>query len=411
MPKYFAYYYNYHFVGEALLTFMILLPVTFAYYDTSHYVYYPIIVIFIALLFYMLERKGLQNLWFLLVTTLAGVLLYFANFPIGLVVIFPVVFLWRYMRIRRYLRSSEMIKSLIEQESINKANLYIKIGIALTAIVLIYSKEYYIVYYFLLLIFVLYVGYLVSHISTIEKGERKEMNFKVFSLFPVPIALGAVVLLLLSAPIRLVLHRLWLIMWDVFLFILGPILAVIEFLIPESIKKLTQQEEILPDGGITQENVRQHLEYNAGIDDAIIRFFTIVIIFLLLSFIIYRLMRKQDRDILVRTVAETEFIEEVPFEEKESILKRLFKRDGKIARHPVRKLIYQLEKDAKKYEVGRYPFESIDEWFERLKLEINVETYKKVRYGQLEVTKEEIEQLEKQIKNVKLKQLKEEEEI
>ncbi|PAV27633.1 hypothetical protein CIL05_20950 [Virgibacillus profundi] len=63
-------------------------------------------------------------------------------------------------------------------------------------------------------------------------------------------------------------------------------------------------------------------------------------------------------------------------------------------------MVYKFERQAIKNNRGRYSFESIEDWFKRLKHDVNIATYQKVRYGDLEVSEQEIDQLGQQLKEI-----------
>src|SRR5699024_8848896 len=177
---------------EALLIFMVLLPASFSYYSSSHYFAYVGTVFVVTFLYYILERLRKSNLFFMLATLLAIGLLYYFDFPIGLAILFPIGFLWRYLNIRHYERDIEDMEPLIHRETINKANLYIKIALFAAAIVIVYAEEFYVLWYVLILLIVLYAGYLLSHISSIRKQDREGANLKVFYLILLVYSVGAV---------------------------------------------------------------------------------------------------------------------------------------------------------------------------------------------------------------------------
>ena len=70
--------------------------------------------------------------------------------------------------------------------------------------------------------------------------------------------------------------------------------------------------------------------------------------------------------------------------------------------HPIRKLVLNLEKEADKNGYGRKSYETIEDWFIRLKLKPDeLELYQKVRYGQSKLTNKEHQKLKKIIQKVK----------
>jgi len=66
-------------------------------------------------------------------------------------------------------------------------------------------------------------------------------------------------------------------------------------------------------------------------------------------------------------------------------------------RDPARKVIYQLDRKTKGQAQGRKPYETLQEWFQRIGLEADTHTYEQVRYGERRADKADIKRLIEQI--------------
>src|SRR5690625_4674788 len=150
MPKYFLYFYTYHFLAEAFLAFILLYPITFRYFSHIHYVYYFVIVLLLAGLFFIFIKYQVSTLLYITILPLAFLLFYFADFPFALMVIFPIVFLCRFMSILQYERAVTDQASLVNRQTINHANRYLKIALVDSAIGVVYSKEAMVVWFVLI---------------------------------------------------------------------------------------------------------------------------------------------------------------------------------------------------------------------------------------------------------------------
>jgi hypothetical protein len=72
----------------------------------------------------------------------------------------------------------------------------------------------------------------------------------------------------------------------------------------------------------------------------------------------------------------------------------------------IRREIFNLEKFAHKINLGRLPFETIEEWWERVGItgsEEIIEIYSKVRYGRITFSNEDTIQISKEIRQLKNK--------
>ena len=63
-------------------------------------------------------------------------------------------------------------------------------------------------------------------------------------------------------------------------------------------------------------------------------------------------------------------------------------------------MVYDFEQKAAKSHKGRQPFESLEEWFERVDLDSNLSIYQKVRYGNDKITDQELKLLQAQLREM-----------
>ena len=385
---------------------MVLLPASFSYYSSSHYFAYVGTVFVVTFLYYILERLRKSNLFFMLATLLAIGLLYYFDFPIGLAILFPIGFLWRYLNIRHYERDIEDMEPLIHRETINKANLYIKIALFAAAIVIVYAEEFYVLWYVLILLIVLYAGYLLSHISSIRKQEREGANLKVFSLIPLVFSVGAGLASVIFIPFRDVFKKFWVFLANAIIYLASLVVGLIDLVIPNRMKSRGLENNGTESGGESWDGKTGYFEYSPGIDEGTLTIFLGIISFLILAIIIYRRFKKTQEDLVGRVEAETEYTTiDMKEDEDKGFFKNLFSRRKRLNRHPVRQLIYNFEKNTKKHDLGRYVYESLTEWFDRLQIDLNVSSYEKVRYGKLDISAEEVKQLENQLKEINIKKI------
>ena len=82
--------------------------------------------------------------------------------------------------------------------------------------------------------------------------------------------------------------------------------------------------------------------------------------------------------------------------QKKRALRRLFEK----SMHPARKIVLHFEKQAKKNGYGRNKTETIEEWLRRLKISTDFLVYQKVRYGELDVSDEEIQGLKNELTEI-----------
>lgn len=110
----------------------------------------------------------------------------------------------------------------------------------------------------------------------------------------------------------------------------------------------------------------------------------IMVILFVTGLILLFLIFKRDKEILDRTNISdqsNQVIEKIVDNEQVSYFKTLFNMQ-KSPTDFVRKIIYQFEGKANKVKLGRIPYETLEEWLNRLGVSSYFNIYQMVRYGE-----------------------------
>ncbi|OIJ09259.1 hypothetical protein BKP35_17130 [Anaerobacillus arseniciselenatis] len=124
--------------------------------------------------------------------------------------------------------------------------------------------------------------------------------------------------------------------------------------------------------------------------------------------ILFLMLRKNGSIMLRSEVAISDDYELSPAKKKITDPHSWFKRTA--PKNEIRRLLYDLEKFLAKQGEGRMPNETVEDWFSKINVSTDLKevvstTYRKVRYGDKEVTKQERDEYRRVIKEIK-KQLK-----
>lgn len=185
----------YYFLAEAMIAFIILLPITFEYYEPIHYWSFLFNIFIIGFCYYILEMLRKSISYFLIVIPIGLLLFYLWQFPIGLVIIFPLIFTWRYARIRTYRGGDQdylHLHAVYNKYEKQREKAYLHIALLSSVFVAFYTKELYAVVYSLFLLFILLAGNLISRIAVIEKKDRENVSLKVLLPVPIIVIIGSV---------------------------------------------------------------------------------------------------------------------------------------------------------------------------------------------------------------------------
>src|SRR5699024_6411796 len=88
---------------------------------------------------------------------------------------------------------------------------------------------------------------------------------------------------------------------------------------------------------------------------------------------------------------------------RKNIVEQMIGRFRRGPRHPIRKLVYDAERETFGTELARQSHETVEDWFKRLGNDGNLRGYQAVRYGELEVSQTDIVELRAELQKVKSK--------
>ncbi|SHF87289.1 hypothetical protein SAMN05216225_100780 [Ornithinibacillus halophilus] len=287
---------------------------------------------------------------------------------------------------------------VIDQESN-----YLLITIFLSVINLIVVKDSFVMVYLLLQTTTILIGYIAAHFFNIKRDDQKNFNHKLIPGLALSLLVGSGFFYWFANTPAL------LKIWDGFIFIVfrtvGLILSPLEFLdsLEFGKKRESEEEIVMTEPEFMEQSDRETLVESIP-TSTIITGIAIFVIILVILFII-RLYRQGLKNTEEKEKVHVDIYDESinKTNQAESWISKLFNFRSKKPDHRVRQLVFQFERRAIKYDKGRHRFETLEDWLQRLGFKVNFEVYQKVRYGDLNVTQQEIETLEAELKEVEYK--------
>lgn len=380
--------YAYHFISEALILFLILVPFLYYQYQSIPYWSYLFSTVIICFAFTMIAKISNLIFWYVITTPFLFGLFYFLHYPLVISILLALVLTWRYI----YIRAEKMR----DQE---KSYLMLIIILSILLIIFIQDKE--IIGFTLIQLLLLIFGFIFSHIKVIGKKQQKQINHTFFPLIAGLFMLSGLTLFFLFTPARLLLRKIWQGITYILLFVISKIASLFSVLGIQISSKTVEQEAIEMD---VSEGDKWE-EFGPSAVENLAPYINGALLVILIGFVLFmvaRIYRRKFKNIkqinneievtytpLDRGVKQTERF-------NERLLSSFFKKSG----HPVRRLIYQFEKKAAKTEYGRYSYETIEEWLKRIGVNLNLTIYQKVRYGEKEISETEMNALKSDIKKI-----------
>lgn len=371
---------QYHFIAEMIiLSIGLLLPIHFYYMWVPKWSIFAVIIP-LCIAFILLEKNKVDYKSYYLIAPLLMITFYsLLKFPLLLCLPVSLLIIWRYLRIRQLF--------LIGREAS-----YILLTAMISIIVYIITSDVLAIGYLFLQLFVLVFGFAVSHVAV--SGRRKFPIYQSGFYFICFFLIGAFLAFIISTQsyIERVLDNFIYILFS----IIGRVLNLFSLLEPSTAENLLEGLEGLPEKPALVETPA--MQYIGSIVGIYIAIGLIIAIFGLL--VVLKLLKRDassQEGIGGKSVnSEWETGEYGSYKKFMRAIKRL--RIGK--KHPVRIMIHEFERKAVKNKMGRKQSETLNEWFHRIGLQVNVEVYQKVRYGNIGVSEKDVEDLKSGLKKI-----------
>lgn len=380
----------YHFMSEAIIIFLIAIPVMYYHYQWIPYWSYLGVAVGTCVLFSVFSKRLRMYGWYILTAPFIALLFYMLDYPIIMSLIFAGLLSWRYINI-------------LSETSLSRESGYILSTILLGGALILLVNEPQIIIYAYLQFVLLIVGYVSSHLAVINKKDRKQFNYKIWVYVISAFAFGSALFFMFFDSGRyLVMKALEGIIYAVSL-TFSEAAYLLRFI---DITHKSQDEDLSKMG--PAETPQYDQELGPSLFEIIAPYFywgMIILASSLIILLVYRSYMRKFNGINYEGASEAVSYSDLDNRangNKRSIgdrLKHYFNKPN----HPARKMVYKFEHNATKNGYGRNPFETIEEWFSRLDLTADLAIYQKVRYGDSDVSSEEIESLKVELREAELK--------
>jgi hypothetical protein len=380
--------YAYHFLSEAIILFLFVLPFLHHRFMWEPYGSYIITAIAACIIFSVITKFSVHYVWYMLTAPILFIAFYFMDYPIVLSILFAGVFVWRYI-------------DILHEEAVSRENNYIIITLVLTAINSIIVQDTRILVYPFILFAIILFGYIISHLAVVNKSERKQFNTRLPVYFIGMLAAGAGLLLLLFDVIRLIIVTAFQGVLDFIGNVIASIAHLFSFFEPQEMEPVELEEGEAGENPMAE--YWNELE-GTSVMETIAPYAIIIISLVFLTILVFvivwfwknrhykRLNEVKQNESVLYTNAELD--RSPSLASFSQWRKRIFNKPA----HPVRKMVYQFERTAAKHQMGRRRSETIEAWLKRIGAEVDFHVYQKVRYADAEVGENEANELKEQIR-------------
>lgn len=380
----------YHFLSEAMIIFLMAVPVMYYNYDEwIPYWSYLAVVVAICMVFSVYSRYVKIYGWYILTAPFIGLLFYMLDYPIIISVVFSILLTWRYINI-------------VGEASLSRENGYVISTFLLGGVLILLINEPQIIIYVYLQFVILIFGYVSSHLFVIKKEERKQFNNKVWAYIVSAFAVGSALFFLLFDYGRLLVMKVMEGIIFLASFVFSKVAHLLGFI---DLGKANVQKSGSSDLKGQKPKVREEL--GQSLIEKIAPYFYWGAVILILGFLIIlavKFFKKRTRDLGYDDVSEAVSYSRLDGKVNKNSMKDRYNRLFNRPVHPARKLVYQFEHNATKNGYGRHSFETIEEWFGRLNLNADLMIYQQVRYGGTDISKQEVDRLKDELKTIETRQ-------
>lgn len=379
----------YHFLSEAFILFLLILPFMHYYYNWVPYWTYVLTSLGICLLFSIFSKWFISFGPYITSVPFMIVAFYMLKFPIVISVILGVTLTWRYINIR--------IETMISRE-----NSYIRWTLVLATLNVLFINDRELIIYVFLLFMILIIGYISGHLAVIHRDDRKRFDQKFWLYIMGGLAIGTVIVYFSFNTIRFIVAKIWAGFSYVLTLVGGLLVSLLQNIELDFRPDYEDPEQL----GEQESPIPEEFQHS---DTYLLENITPIIIWIMIALIIGALVWMairlyRGRFEAHRQVDESDVVSYGNLDESnergENLFQRMIKNYFKTPQHPIRKMVYQFERKAAKANYGRHRYETIENWMERIGLDMDLDTYQKVRYGHMEVSDDDIKDLKKQLENM-----------
>lgn len=383
--------YIYYFFSEALIAFVALIPILHVYFHHIPYFPYLYVMVGFTLLFTLIRRWTTHYATYLLTAPLMLGAFYLLKLPWLLCIFLTFFFLWRAINLR--------------SNDTRREQTYLRRALLLSVFSALIIDDYRLIIYLFILFLVLLTGYLCRHL--VVKAYQREQRFNplIWLYLVLSIVVTTGMIYLLFPAVRLTISTLWHGFIAVIIFIGGKI---VQLIFSFNIFKGEWDREEVPQQahGEAKERHLEELEV-LGLDifDLMMKTIFWIVIIAIVGYLLWRAYRfyqqrfkpNEESPVKVDVIYQPMGSQR---EKGQNLFHRVFTRFQERPRHPVRQLVYDLEKKLVDTPLARRSNETIDEWVKRVSLDAKLDIYQDVRYGQLEVTTEDTNRLRRQVEKI-----------
>lgn len=379
--------YSYHFLSQAIIVFLLAIPLLHFGFAWIPYWSYLGVATVTAAIFLIYSRLGLSYGWYLASAPVIFGVFLLLGYALFLSALFSVLLVWRFIKIRK-------------EEVTHQENAYILYTLFLTTVMFVIVRDTELFLLLLIQFLILLFGYLLSHL--LVTGKEESLGGPKFWLM---IAGVFAAVTLVAIPLlnfgRVVVVQAWQVITDFLVFVISQ-LAI---LFPQTDLFPTAREEMermqMVPGEQESEEIMEPIFSEAPAPDFLIWLFILACIVVL--YFIFKMFKRRFTVETAEGVNDVVSYSKLDGKEKESIMKRIFRRNPKKPDHPIRELVFDFEHTAARHNKGRREYETVEDWLKRTELKVDMTVYQKVRYGNKEVTSSEADALKSQLKSIEQK--------
>src|SRR5690625_510811 len=332
--------YAYHFISETIILFLLVLPFLHHRFLWEPYGSYITISIIVCFIFTILAKYTASYLWYIFVSPFLFTAFHVMDYPVVLSILFTVVFVWRYINIRN-------------EEAISRENNYILINLVLIVMNSILIQDAKMMIYPLLLFAIVVFGYIASHLATVPKSERKQFDSRLSVYFIGLLTAGAGLFFLLYEGIRSVIVFAFQGTLNVIAGIIASIAQLFSFVEPQEMDRMEE-------GPNEEEGELPAAEYWDAVEgksliEMITPYALAALSLLFLSLLIFWIWKNRYSRFNKEEQQESDSYSsaELDIDPSASNFSKWRKKLFQKPVHPVRKMVYQFERTAAKYKMGR----------------------------------------------------------
>ncbi|MHA6251901.1 DUF4129 domain-containing protein [Oceanobacillus sp. CAU 1775] len=375
-----------HYINEGIIAFyIILIAIQFSNTVEAPYWSFLVILLMSAVLFSFIAYRELNEILYIIMIPILAFAFYAADYMISLVVVFSIVLTYRYYRIA---------KTDIKRREAG----YLGTSAILVILLTVFNGDNEIYWIFLIQFFLTFIGFYLMNLVIVSKSLQSDFLVQFGKIIGIIVLAGGFAFLFLNEIVTRIVGLIWIVIGFLTAHISSFFAGLFYWVTPDpSIYDYEPEDEVT---GIQSPELGESIMEGVSSYAIILIVLAFAVIIICIVYLFHKLRRPLRENEESEEVSEHQLRNDKMKQETNQPRKPFWQNFFKKPEHPARRLVFEFEKKLVKSNYARLSHETLEKWLARIGDGTELVIYQRVRYGDKDVSEEELNQLKQELNNL-----------